>query len=126
MKKNKKVIVPFETFVGLCADVRSALNIASFQLKFQVEEHPSVSWAATHVPLLCDYYSCLNALQELLEEDILNEDTIMESLQRVLAEDHQSGIVVPVEELKTVRALMEQAEAMKQTLSMAGLSMEIH
>ena len=110
MKKQKKVSIPFETFIGICADVRSAKDIAAFHLEYEVEKNPALTWGETFVPLLCDYYSCLNALQTLLEDTILTEDAIEQALESSLTEGSESAIIVQLADLQAVRLLMEQAQ----------------
>tara|TARA_B100000900_G_scaffold410021_1_gene426948 strand:+ start:409 stop:792 length:384 start_codon:yes stop_codon:yes gene_type:complete len=125
-QEEKKVAIPFEIFIGICADVRSAKDIAAFHLEYEVEKNPALTWDTTSVPLLCDYYSCLSALQMLLEDTILSEDAITDAVERALTDDKESAIIVPLGELQTVRLLMEQAQVMKTGLSSSGLSMELH
>ena len=126
MKKQKKISIPFETFIGICADVRSAKDIAAFHLEYEVEKNPALTWDTTSVPLLCDYYSCLNALQLLLEQTILTDDAITEAMERNLTDDGDSAIIVQLADLQAVRLLMEQAQVMKTGLSSSGMSMEVH
>ncbi len=125
-QKEKKVAIPFEIFIGICADIRSAKDIAAFHLEHEVEKNPALTWDTTSVPLLCDYYSCLSALQSLLEHTILTDDAITEAMERNLTDDADSDIMVPLEELQAVRLLMEQAQVMKTGLSSSGMSMEVH
>ena len=125
-EQGKKVSIPFEIFIGICADVRSAKDIAAFHLEWEVEKNPALTWETTSVPLLCDYYSCLSALQMLLEDTILSEDAIAEAVEVSLAGDDENAIIVPLEDLQAVRLLMEQAQGMKKGLLSSGLSMEVH
>ena len=43
MKKQKKISIPFETFIGICADVRSAKDIGAFHLEYEVEKNPALT-----------------------------------------------------------------------------------
>ena len=124
--KSKKVVIPIETFIKLCADVRSSLDLAAFHLEFETSRNPATVWDSTHVPILCDYYSCLNALKGLLEETILSDETIEETLKAVLTDDQKNGIVLHTEELQMVKVLMHQADVIKKELNGTGISMEIH
>lgn len=125
-EQEKKVSIPFEIFIGICADVRSAKDIAAFHLEWEVEKNPALTWETTSVPLLCDYYSCLSALQVLLEDTILSEDAITEAVEVALTDSKENVIMVPLEDLQMVRLLMEQAHGMKTGLTSSGLSMEVH
>ena len=91
-----------------------------------MEKNPALTWDTTSVPLLCDYYSCLNALQLLLEQKILTDDAITEAMERNLTDDGDSAIIVQLADLQAVRLLMEQAQVMKTGLSSSGMSMEVH
>lgn len=124
--KNKKIVIPLETFIKLCADVRSSLDLAAFHLEFEAGRNPAHVWDSTHVPILCDYYSCLNALKDLLEDTILSDETIEQTLKAVLTEDQKNGIVVHAEELQMVKVLMHQADIIKKELNGTGISMEVH
>lgn len=124
--QNKKVVIPLETFIKLCADVRNDMDLAAFHLEFETNRNPATMWDSTHVPVLCDYYSCLNALRSLLEDSILSDETIEETLKSILTEDQKNGIVVHAEELQMVKVLMQQADVIKKELNSSGISMEVH
>ena len=124
--QNKKVVIPLETFIKLCADVRNDMDLAAFHLEFETNRNPATMWNSTHVPVLCDYYSCLNALRSLLEDSILSDETIEETLKSILTEDQKNGIVVHAEELQMVKVLMQQADVIKKELNSSGISMEVH
>lgn len=125
MENKNKIAIPFDTFLGICADVRSSKDIAAFHLEYEVTKAPALTWSQTSVPLLCEYYSCLNALQSLLEETILSPEAIEKAVDDLTAGD-MTGIIVGVEDLQVVRLLMEQAQVMKKSLTSSGMSMEIH
>ena len=103
----------------------SSKDIAAFHLEYEVTKAPALTWSQTSVPLLCEYYSCLNALQSLLEETILSPEAIEKAVDDLTAGD-MTGIIVGVEDLQVVRLLMEQAQVMKKSLTSSGMSMEIH
>ena len=125
MKQEKKIAIPFETFVGICADVRTASDVAAFHLEYEAEKNPATTWQTTAVPVLCEYYVCLNALHTLLETTIFSEDSIVGSPDPSNGEIG-SAIAVTGEDLETIQMLMEQAHIIKADLSSLGLSMEIH
>jgi len=126
MKKQDGVVaIPFETFVGICADVRTARDVAAFHLEYESQKSPALTWQTTSVPVLCEYYVCLNALQSLLETTILSEDSILESPDPI-SDTPDFAVVVAAEDLDTVQMLMEQAQIIKADLTSLGLSMEVH
>ena len=126
MSENKNVLIPMMAFTGLVGDVRSALSVASYHLKYQVEKSEPSEWNKTQVPILCDYYSCLSALNTLLESTILDEEGIMGVVERIITEGEENGILVTESEIGIVNTLTNQAQAMKNILKSSGLSMEVH
>ena len=123
---DKKMLIPLETYTGLISDVRNALSVASYHLKYQVEKNEPPSWGFTQVPVLCDYYSCLSSLKEMLEVTLLDEGGIVSMVERILLEEGKNGIVVTQDELAVVNVLTREAQSLKDTLRVSGLSMEIH
>lgn len=126
MSENKNMLIPLEAFTGLVGDVRSAISVASYHLKYQVEKCEPSEWSKTQVPVLCDYYSCLNALKTMLESTIFDEDNLLSVVERILTEGEENGIIITESELVVVNTLTQQAQVLKDILRSSGLSMEIH
>tara|TARA_B100000674_G_scaffold236979_1_gene194672 strand:- start:44 stop:424 length:381 start_codon:yes stop_codon:yes gene_type:complete len=124
---KKKMLIPLETYTGLISDVRSALSVASYHLKYQIEKNEPPNWGLTQVPVLCDYYSCLSALKEMLEVTLLDDGSVVSMMERILLEEGETnGIVVTQDELAVVNVLTREAQSLKDSLRVSGLSMEIH